>query len=361
MNGEAKTDIRTLSLPEIEKFFRENNEKPFRARQLYEWIWGKACRSFGEMTSLPKGVRQLLEERFIFPVLAVEKESTATDGTIKSLFRLTDGLFIEGVLIPETKRTTACISSQVGCPLACTFCGTGMLGFKRNLGFTEMVDQVEEIQRQSLKYFDKPLSNIVFMGMGEPLLNYPEVKKAIEKITSPEGPGMSPQRITVSSVGIPPVIRQLADDNIRFHFALSLHAADNGRRNRIIPLNKKYPLEELAESMIYLHSKTGKRVTIEYILFKGFNDSQADAGNLAVLCRKFPVKVNLIEYNPVPGSAYGKSDPERVKAFRDFLEKKNMVVNVRKSRGVDIRAACGQLAGEQVNRTNSPVDTGYLS
>jgi 23S rRNA (adenine2503-C2)-methyltransferase len=346
MNGNSKTDIRSLSLGEIEKFFLESNEKPFRARQVYEWLWKKSCHSFGEMTNLSKESRQLLEKRFIFPVVTLENEVGSSDKTIKSLFRLTDGLFVEGVLIPEAIRTTACISSQAGCPLACVFCATGLLGFKRNLGFTEIVDQVTEINRQSMKYFHLPLSNIVFMGMGEPLLNYEEVKKAIERITSPDGLGMSPQRITLSSVGIPSVIRRLADENIRFHFALSLHAAVNDKRNKIIPMNKKYPIEELIDSLKYFHSKTRKRITLEYILFSGFNDAMEDAADLARFCRNFPVKVNLIEYNTVNGSDYSKSDQTRLNSFKEFLEKKNMVVNIRKSRGSDISAACGQLAAE---------------
>lgn len=337
-------DIRLLSFADIEKFFLENNEKSFRAKQVYEWLWKKSCRSFDEMTNLSRESRLLLEERFIFPVLTVETEGKSVDGTIKSLFRLTDGQYIEGVLIPEASRTTACITSQAGCPLACTFCATGFLGFKRNLGFTEIVDQVTDINRQSLKNFNIPLSNIVFMGMGEPLLNYENVQKSIEKITSADGLAMSPQRITLSSVGIPAMIHRLADENIRYHFALSLHAANNAKRSKIIPLNKKYPIEDLTEALKYFHAKTKKRITIEYLLFNGFNDSLADASDLARFCRNFPVKINLIEYNPVNGSVYTRPEQARVDAFKEFLEKKNMVVNIRKSRGGDIHAACGQLA-----------------
>jgi 23S rRNA (adenine2503-C2)-methyltransferase len=337
-------DIRTLSLPDIEKFFVENNEKLFRAHQVYEWLWKKGCRSFDEMTNLSKSTRQFMEAKFIFPVLILEKENTSIDRTIKSIYRLHDDLLIEGVLIPEANRTTACISSQAGCPLACTFCATGFLGFKRNLAFTEIIDQVMDINRQSIKNFHIPLSNIVYMGMGEPLLNYEAVLKSIEKITSPDGMGMSPQRITVSSVGIPSMIRRLADDKVRFHFALSLHAADNEKRSRIIPLNKKYPIEELTEALIYFHTTTKKRVTIEYLLFNGFNDTLMDAADLARFCKNFPVKINLIEYNPVEGSVYKKSEQPRMNVFKEFLERKNLVVNVRKSRGGDIHAACGQLA-----------------
>jgi 23S rRNA (adenine2503-C2)-methyltransferase len=344
MKSEAGIDIRTLSLAEIEKFFQENNEKAFRAKQVYEWLWKKSCRSFDEMTNLSRETRQLMQENFIFPVLITEREITSSDRTIKTLFRLPDDLLVEGVLIPEADRTTACISSQAGCPLACAFCATGFLGFKRNLSFTEIFDQVTDINRQSIRTFHTPLSNIVFMGMGEPLLNYGEVKKAMEKITSPGGLGMSPQRITVSSVGIPSVIRRMAEEGVRFHFALSLHAADNEKRSIIIPLNKKYPIGELTEALTYYHDTTKKRITIEYLLFDRFNDTLTDASDLARFCKNFPVKINLIEYNPVEGSVYRRSDPARLNAFKEFLEKKNLVVNIRRSRGGDIQAACGQLA-----------------
>jgi 23S rRNA (adenine2503-C2)-methyltransferase len=347
MKGENKIDIRSLSLEDITNFFLENNEKSFRAQQVYEWLWKKSCRSFEEMTNLSRESRQLLEQRFLFPVLTVEKQFTGADGTVKSLFRLHDGQHIEGVLIPEASRTTACISSQAGCPLACSFCATGYLGFKRNLKFTEIFDQVTEINRQSLSNHGIPLSNVVFMGMGEPLLNYEEVTKAIEKITSADGLGMSPQRITVSSVGIPAMIRRLADDNIKFQFAISLHTADNAKRTKIIPVNKKYPLDDITDALKYFHLKTKKRVTIEYLIFREFNDSLKDASDLAAFCRSFPVKINLIEYNPVAGSGYRKPDPARVAAFKEFLEKRNMVVNTRKSRGGDINAACGQLAAKE--------------
>ncbi|TRZ75983.1 MAG: 23S rRNA (adenine(2503)-C(2))-methyltransferase RlmN [Bacteroidetes bacterium] len=351
-----KADIRSLSLAEIEKFFREKNEKPFRARQVYEWIWKKTCRSFDEMTNLSRENRQLLTAHFCFPVLQKEKELRDPDGTVKFTFRLPDNELIESVLIPADSRTTACISSQAGCALACRFCATGMLGFRKNLTFTEIFDQVVLLNRQSEKYHGKPLSNIVYMGMGEPLMNYEEVLKSIEKITSEESLGMSPQRITVSSVGIPAMIRKMADDKGRFHFALSLHAATNAKRDRIIPINKKHNLQELTEALKYYHAKTGKRVTIEYILFKDFNDSLEDAKDLAVFCKSFPVKINLIGYNPVEKSGFSQSTPEKTRAFREFLENKNMVINVRKSRGTNIDAACGQLAlSDNINHQREKV------
>jgi 23S rRNA (adenine2503-C2)-methyltransferase len=339
-----KKDIRYLSFAEIESFFHENDEKPFRAKQVYEWIWKKNCRSFSEMTNLSRKNRQLLEEHFQFQVLQIEKELHDPDGTIKTSFKVGDQALIESVLIPDENRTTACISSQTGCALACRFCATGILGFRRDLTFTEIFDQVVLLNIQSRKYHGKALSNIVFMGMGEPLMNYQEVIKSIERITSEESLGMSPQRITVSSVGIPGMIRKMADDKARFHFALSLHAATNAKRDQIIPLNKKYPLQELTNALKYYHTKTGKRFTIEYILFKDFNDGIEDAKELAVFCKSFPVKLNLISYNPVDQSGFLQSTPEKTRAFREFLENKNLVVNVRKSRGQNINAACGQLA-----------------
>jgi 23S rRNA (adenine2503-C2)-methyltransferase len=337
-------DIRSISLAEIESFFREKNEKPFRARQVYDWIWKKTCHSFDEMTNLSIVNRQLLGSHFCFEVLKQEKELRDPDGTVKSTFRLPDQELVESVLIPSDDRTTACISSQAGCALACRFCATGILGFRRNLSFTEIFDQVVLLNRQSEKYYGKPLSNIVYMGMGEPLMNYEEVMKSVEKITSEDSLGMSPQRITVSSVGIPVMIRKMADDKARFHFALSLHAATNAKRDKIIPINKKHPLQELTEALKYYHAKTGKRFTIEYILFRDFNDSLEDAKDLAVFCKSFPVKINLIGYNPVEKTGFSQSTPEKSRAFREFLENKNMVINVRKSRGTSIDAACGQLA-----------------
>lgn len=339
-----KPDIRSLSLAEIEIFFREKNEKPFRAKQVYDWIWKKTCRSFEEMTNLSKENRNLLDAHFSFPVIQPENELRDPDGTVKSTFRMHDQALVESVFIPSDNRTTACISSQAGCALACRFCATGMLGFNRNLKFTEIFDQVVLLNRQSEKYSGKPLSNIVYMGMGEPLMNYVEVMRSIDKITSEESLGMSPQRITVSSVGIPAMIRKMGDDKVRFHFALSLHAATNAKRDQLIPINKKYPLQELTESLKYYHAKTGKRFTIEYILFKDFNDSLEDAKDLAVFCKSFPVKINLIAYNPVENSGFLQSTSEKTRAFREFLENKNMVINVRKSMGRSIEAACGQLA-----------------
>jgi 23S rRNA (adenine2503-C2)-methyltransferase len=297
------------------------------------------------MTDLPKGIREELGNYFSFPVLSPETIQKSSDGTVKTGFRLDDGNLTEAVLIPSGDRNTACISSQSGCPLACAFCATGGLGFFRNLTAGEIFDQVAYLIRLSGNNTGShSLSNLVFMGMGEPLLNYDHVKRAIEKITSEDGLGISPQRITLSTVGISDMIIKMTDDKPKFQVALSLHTANNDKRNRIVPVNKKYPVESLTEAMKYYHKVRQKRFTIEYVLFGGFNDSTEDARELAQFCKSFPVKINLISYNAVPGTQFRRPEPHKVQKFSEFLESKNLVVNVRKNRGTDIDAACGQLA-----------------
>jgi 23S rRNA (adenine2503-C2)-methyltransferase len=356
MSGEPKPDIRAISRDQIAAFLALHGEKAFRAGQVHEWLWKKACRSFGEMTNLSKKVRDLLNDHFTFPAAVIAKEQRSTDGTVKLGFALHDGLIVEGVLIPSDGRFTACVSSQVGCSLGCTFCATGRNGFKRNLSAGEIFDQVAIIagmaartgEAEPGKATESPahrLSNIVFMGMGEPYLNYASVVEAIAKITSEDGLGMSPQRITVSSVGIPKMIRKMAEDDPKYHFALSLHAATDLKRNLIIPFNLQHPLAEVTDALKYYHTRTGKRFTIEYILFGGFNDGIQDARDLAHFCKSFPVKINIIEFNPVKGLEFRASDPEKTRAFVAYLETRNLVVNVRRSKGKDIDAACGQLAG----------------
>ncbi|MBE0647346.1 MAG: 23S rRNA (adenine(2503)-C(2))-methyltransferase RlmN [Bacteroidales bacterium] len=350
MSGNQLTDIRSLSREEIDGYFSSIREKPFRAKQVYEWLWKKGCISFDSMSNLPKSVRDQLSETFSFNVFAETGRQQSVDGTQKIGFRLHDGAMIEGVLIPSEERATACISTQAGCALGCTFCATAKLGFSRNLTVAEIVDQVRILNEISHESHGTSLSNIVLMGMGEPLFNYPHVKRAIELITGEDGMGISPQRITLSTVGVPKVIRQLADDNFKPHLALSLHAATDAKRNKIIPFNQRHPIYELISALVYYHKKTGKRFTVEYLLLREFNDSLADARSLAEFCRNFPVKVNLIEYNPVEGIEFQRSDMKKMKEFKDFLEARNMVVNVRQSRGKDIDAACGQLAAKNIRR-----------
>ncbi len=346
MEAIEKLNIRNLSLADLEEFFIEIGEKPFRAKQVYEWLWKKSVRSIAEMTNLSKKVRDLMEERYILPAVQINTTQRSTDGTIKLSLKLFDGHIIEGVLIPTGHRMTACISSQVGCNLACKFCATGMIRYIRNLNFDEIYDQVAIIGEMALAEYGRGLSNIVYMGMGEPMLNYHNVIKSVEMITSPDGLGMSPQRITVSTVGIAPMIRQLGKDKVRFNLALSLHSAINEKRSRIVPYNSRNSLEDLIDAVKFFHEQTGNRITLEYIMLNHFNDNMVDARALAEFCKNFPVKINLIQYNPVENSPFVDSGPERTEAFRDFLDKKNIVVNVRSSRGKDIDAACGQLANK---------------
>ncbi len=372
MSGDLQSDIRSLTLENLQDFFLQHGIKKFRAGQTYDWLWKNGCQSFGEMTNLSKMDRLLLSQHFSFNVARANHFQTAGDGTVKVVFKTDDNHLVEGVLIPSANRYTACISSQVGCALGCKFCATGRLGFSRNLTAGEIFDQVVVLARYAgMKKAGKEtanpekeqkglitsvsghdLSNIVFMGMGEPLLNYLNVTNAISKITAPLGMNFSSQRITVSSVGIPKMIKKMADDGVKFHFALSLHAATDEKRDQIIPVNRKFPLSEVSESLKYLYHKTGKRITIEYILFHNLNDTRADAQALACFCRNFPVKINLITYNQVRDSGFVKSTGENMKSFTELLEQKNLVVNVRKSRGEDIEAACGQLAGSM--QTTSP-------
>jgi len=351
MNGDQLADIRFCAPEQIGRFFRDHKEEPYRARQVYEWLWKKRCHAFKEMTSLSKSIRQLLTDHFTFHTANLETTRHSADGTVKAGFRLHDGLMVEGVLIPSGGRYTACISSQAGCALGCKFCATGQLGFMRNLTPGEIFDQVTYLaslipadSSGTGNPAEKALSNIVYMGMGEPFMNYENVTESIERLTSEDGSGISPQRITVSSIGIPKMIRRMAEDGPKYHFALSLHAATDQKRNQIIPFNLHHPLGEIIDALKYHYSRTGRRFTIEYILFRNFNDSLTDAKDLAGFCRNFPVKINIIEYNPVSGSGFDRSDEGKTKAFIRFLETRNLIVNLRKSRGKDIDAACGQLA-----------------
>ena len=342
-----KKNIRALSKGELTDLFIEKGEKAFRAKQVYEWIWKKGVTSFEEMTNLSLGVREMLIENFVFKAVTIAEEQISSDRTIKDAFKLYDGNITEGVLIPGKKRMTACVSSQVGCSLECEFCATGKLDRLRNIDAEEIFDQVVLIKNQAEKHYKKPLSNIVYMGMGEPLLNYKNVLLSIEMITSEEGLGMSPKRITVSTAGIAKMIKQLGDDKVKFNLALSLHAAKDTKRSEIMPINDSNSLESLSEALIYFHEKTGSRVTFEYIIFKDFNDSLEDAKDLGAFCKAVPCKINIIEYNPIDNAKFEKADPEKTDKFADFLENTfNLIVNVRRSRGKDIDAACGQLANK---------------
>lgn len=342
----AKKDIRTLDLDAIVAFLEAHGEKKFRAKQIMEWLWKKSATSFDQMNNIGKGLQQLLNEHFEFQTITLADKQVSSDKTVKCAFEVGENKVIEGVLIPTTSRMTACISSQVGCSLACKFCATGRLKMMRNLSAGEIYDQVVYLRNEANTRYNIPLSNIVYMGMGEPLLNYKNVLESIEKITSPDGLGMSPQRITVSTAGIAKMIKKLGDDGVKFNLALSLHAANDEKRNQIMEINESNNLAILAEALRYFYEKTGTRVTFEYIIFKDFNDSIKDAHELADYCKNLPVKINIIEYNPIDGGEFRQAAPERVDAFAKFLESRNLIVNVRRSRGKDIDAACGQLANK---------------
>ncbi len=342
----SKQDIRELSKEDLRQFFKGIGDKAFRGTQVYEWLWNKNAHSFDEMTNLSLATRQQLDEHFTINHIKVDKMQRSSDGTIKNAVQLFDGLIVESVLIPTETRTTACVSSQVGCSLNCNFCATARLKRMRNLNPDEIVDQVAAINQQSLLYHQHKLSNIVFMGMGEPLMNYDNVMKAIEKITSEEGLGMSPKRITVSTSGIPRMIKKMADDNVKFRLAVSLHSARDEVRTKMMPFNQKWSLDSIREALEYWYQKTRSRVTYEYVVWKDVNDTQKDIDALVKFCKYIPCKVNLIEYNPIDDGEYQQADDSALEAYQKALEQNNITVNVRRSRGKDIDAACGQLANK---------------
>jgi len=340
-------NIRELTLDDIQQYFETLGEKKFRAKQVYEWLWQKHAHSFGDMTNLSKDLRQKLGETFTLPALAIDATQYSADGTVKSRFRTHDGHLVEGVLIPTDERKTACVSSQIGCSLSCKFCATGYMERERNLSFDEIYDEVVLINQQSETIYEKKLSNIVFMGMGEPLLNYKNVLRAIERISSPDGLGMSQRRITVSTAGVAKQIRQLGDDQVRFKLALSLHAATDQKRHEIMPINDTNNIKALIDALNYFYKQTGNEITFEYILFKNFNDSIKDADDLIKIYRQVPADlVNIIEYNPIDNASFTKPDEEVVEAFMKHLDKNRVNARLRKSRGKDIDAACGQLANK---------------
>lgn len=341
-----KKDIRALSKEELRSFFESIGEKAFRGTQVYEWLWSKGLHSFDEMTNLSKETRAHLNAHFVINHIKVDYIQKSNDGTIKNAVKLHDDLVVESVLIPTKKRTTACVSSQVGCSLDCTFCATARLKRMRNLNPDEIYDQVVAIDKESRLYHNKPLSNIVFMGMGEPLMNYKNVLEAIDKITSDEGLGMSAKRITVSTSGVPKMIKKLADDEVKFHLAVSLHSAIQETREQIMPFAKNFTLEDLREALEYWYSKTKRKITYEYIVWKGINDKWADIEALVTFCKYVPCKVNLIEYNPIDDGHFQQASATAIQDYIEALEHDRIPVTVRRSRGKDIDAACGQLANK---------------
>ena len=341
-----KVNIRNLSFEELKNSLDILGEKSFRSKQVFEWLWQKNAVTFDEMSNLSKDLRAKLTENFFIDHIQLDDQQISSDKTIKCAFSVGEGKVVEGVLIPTSSRTTACISSQVGCSLSCTFCATGRLKLMRNLTAGEIVDQVVYLKDQADNRYNTPLTNIVYMGMGEPLLNYKNVLQSVEMITSEQGLGMSPKRITVSTAGIAKMIRKLGDDEVKFNLAVSLHAANDKKRSHIMEINDTNNLEELSNALRYFHEKTESRVTFEYIIFKDFNDKIEDAQELAEFAKCVPCKINIIEYNPIDNGEFQQADRQNVDAFAAFLESKNLIVHVRRSRGKDIDAACGQLANK---------------
>ncbi len=342
-----KKDIRSLSKEQLRDFFVANGDKAFRGNQVFEWLWSKASHNFEDMTNVSKETREMLENNFVINHIKVDTMQRSEDGTVKNAVRLHDGLIVESVLIPTNTRTTACVSSQVGCSLDCNFCATARLKRMRNLEPGEIYDQVIAIDRESRLYHNRPLSNIVFMGMGEPLMNYNNVLKAITLITSNEGLGMSPKRITVSTSGIPKMIKKMADDEVKFKLAVSLHSAIDDVRARIMPFSSNFPLADLRESLEYWYQKTKSKITYEYVVWKGINDNQEAIDALVKFCKYVPCKVNLIEYNPIDDGEFQQASDEAIDNYIKALAKNDIVAKVRRSRGKDIDAACGQLANKE--------------
>ncbi|SIQ62441.1 23S rRNA (adenine(2503)-C(2))-methyltransferase RlmN [Pontibacter lucknowensis] len=339
-----KKDIRKLSLDDLKAWLVEQGEKAFRAKQVYEWIWKHSAQSFEEMNNVSLALREKLDQHFAINAVQVATKQLSNDGTIKSAFKLHDNNIVEGVLIPHEERKTACVSSQVGCSLTCKFCATGYMDRVRNLDAAEIYDQVVRINEQSMQQYGQPLTNIVYMGMGEPMLNYANVMKSIERITAHDGLGMAARRITVSTAGIAKMIKKMADDGVKANLALSLHAANDEKRNQIMPINETNSLEALTDALKHFHEVTGRKVTYEYIVFQNFNDTLQDAEELYRFSKVIPCKINLIEYNPIENADYKNTDEERWQNFIYYLADRGVQVNVRRSRGKDIDAACGQLA-----------------
>ena len=350
---DGKINIRILKLEEIKSALEKMGEQLFRGEQIHEWLWKKNAQSFEEMTNLSKSLRDKLNMSFFIDNIELKDQQISLDKTIKCAFKINGGEVIEGVLIPTKSRTTACISSQAGCSLACKFCATGKLKLIRNLSPGEIFDQVVYLKKEAEKLYNKSLNNIVYMGMGEPLLNYKNMLRSIELICSKDGLGMSPKRITVSTAGIAKMIKKLGDDLVKFNLALSLHAANDKKRSLIMEINNSNNLNSLRESLKYFYEKTKSRITFEYIIFKNFNDTIEDAEELAKFARCVPCKINIIEYNSIDEGNFKQADSKKVDDFANYLEQKNMIVNIRRSRGKDIDAACGQLANKNKAITNN--------
>ena len=339
-------DIRSISFDKLNKFIQKNNFPSYRSNQIFNWINKSSFRSFDDMTNIPKSLVKLLKENFVINVTNILSKQVSNDSTIKYAIKLHDKLVVEAVLIPSGRRVTACVSSQVGCSLDCEFCATSKLSRIRNLLSYEIFDQIMILNSQSLKNYSLPISNIVFMGMGEPLLNYKNVIESIKLITSEDGIKISNKKITLSTSGISKMIIKMSDDNIKFNLAVSLHSAVEKTRNVIMPFSKSFPLDKLINSLDYWYKKTKRKVTFEYLVWKGINDDLEHIEALVKICKRIPSKVNLIEYNSIDSPTFKKADDFWVDNYLKILKKNKISVSVRRSRGKDINAACGQLANK---------------
>ncbi|MBK9271203.1 MAG: 23S rRNA (adenine(2503)-C(2))-methyltransferase RlmN [Saprospiraceae bacterium] len=347
MEPKPKMNILECENEFLSSLLLEQGFEKYRPAQIQDWLWVKAVRNFDQMTNLSKAQREFLKERFDIGGLQIDKIQNSLDGTIKIRFLLKDHLKIESVLIPveDDKRYTVCVSSQAGCSLTCSFCATGKMGLLRQLSVAEIFDQFIQVNTICKERYGQGLSNIVFMGMGEPLLNYKNVIGAIRRLITHQQ--ISSKRITLSTAGIAKMIKKLADENLSINLALSLHAANDEKRNEIMPINSHNNLTALLDALKYYHRKTGNKISYEYIAFDHYNDSDQDAKNLVKLCSHFPVMVNIIEYNPIPGVDYIKSSENRLDQFARLVRRHGVMITVRKSRGKDIDAACGQLANQE--------------
>jgi 23S rRNA (adenine2503-C2)-methyltransferase len=341
-----KKDIRLLTKEALQDFFASHGAPSFKGGQVYQWLWQKGVHNFDLMTNLSLEHRNILKTYFEIKHINIDTQQRSSDGTIKNAVKLHDQLVVESVLIPTASRTTACVSSQVGCSLDCVFCATAALKRMRNLNADEIYDQVVAIDHQSKLYHNRPLSNIVFMGMGEPLMNYKNVIAAIDKITHPEGLAMSPRRITLSTSGIPKMIKKMADDNVKFRLAVSLHSARQEVREKIMPFAQKFDLKDLIDSLVYWNEYSKKKITFEYIVWEGINDQKEDIQALVALCNRIPSKVNIIQYNTIDGSLMKQAQQSVIDDYITALTRARVKVTYRRSRGLDIDAACGQLANK---------------
>ena len=339
-------DIRSISLEKLNKFIEKNNFPLYRSNQIFNWINKSSVKSFDDMTNLPKSLIDLLKENFRLNFSQISSKQISIDSTMKFAIKLHDKLVVESVLIPSGDRVTACVSSQVGCSLDCEFCATSKLSRMRNLESYEIFDQIILLNEQSIENYSLPISNIVFMGMGEPLLNYNNVINSINLITGKEGIEISNKKITLSTSGISKMIHKMADDNIKFNLAISLHSAIESTRNEIMPFSKSFPLSQLIKSLEYWYKKTKRKVTFEYLIWKGINDNFEHINALVKICKRVPSKVNLIEYNSIDDPRFSKADELWVNNYLNILKENKVSASVRRSRGKDIQAACGQLANK---------------